>query len=349
MRKLILLLAACLLLALMLPAVTLAQAPAGDPVVRAILFFSPTCPHCHFVMEEVLPPLQTQYGDQLQILEVNVSLAEGGSLYETYLSQYKIPQERMGVPALVIGDSVLVGSREIPDVLPTLIASALAQGGLDWPAISGLEQVMDPAYLETATAANPSDGSFILAWIILLGMLAALAFTAWLITKIDWQTLPRQSQLPPWLFPALALLGLFVSAYLAYVEITHSEAVCGPVGDCNAVQSSSYATLFGIPIAVYGLVFYLAAAALWYMQPRQATAKRHQQITAALLALTVAGTIFSIYLTILEIFTIQAVCAWCLTSAVVSTVLMLLVAMPLRQDRRQVRQQRRAHTSRAAR
>ncbi|MCB8916571.1 MAG: vitamin K epoxide reductase [Ardenticatenaceae bacterium] len=348
MRKLILLLAACLLLTFMLPAVTLAQAPAGDSVVRAVLFFSPTCPHCHFVMEEVLPPLQTQYGDQLQILEIDVSQAIGGSMYEKYLAQFNIPQERTGVPALIVGDTVLVGSREIPDVFPTLIASALASGGLDWPAIEGLDQVMDPAFQELATTA-PVDSSFILAWIILLGMLVALAFTAWLITKIDWQTLPRQNQQPLWLFPALALLGLLVSAYLAYVEVTHSEAVCGPVGDCNAVQSSSYATLFGIPIAIYGLIFYLAVGVLWYMQPRQATAKRHQQITAALLALTVAGTLFSIYLTALEIFTIEAVCAWCLTSAVVSTVLMLLVAIPLRQDRRQARQQRRAHTSRATR
>jgi uncharacterized membrane protein len=49
--------------------------------------------------------------------------------------------------------------------------------------------------------------------------------------------------------------------------------------------------------------------------------------TATLLGVTVAGTLFSVYLTLLEIFVIEAVCAWCLTSAAVSTLLMLVVAI----------------------
>ena len=52
---------------------------AGDAVVRAVLFFSPTCPHCHTVMTEDLPPLAALYGEQLQILgHDRVTVGTGG-------------------------------------------------------------------------------------------------------------------------------------------------------------------------------------------------------------------------------------------------------------------------------
>ena len=52
-----------------------------------------------------------------------------------------------------------------------------------------------------------------------------------------------------------------------------------------------------------------------------------------LIALTVFGTLFSIYLTLLELFVIHAICAWCLTSAVVMTILMVLIVRSTTQHR----------------
>ncbi|MBZ0308787.1 MAG: DsbA family protein, partial [Anaerolineae bacterium] len=49
----------------------------ADAVVYAVLFYSPTCPHCHQVIENDLPPLQEKYGDQLQILFINVTVQGG--------------------------------------------------------------------------------------------------------------------------------------------------------------------------------------------------------------------------------------------------------------------------------
>jgi uncharacterized membrane protein len=64
--------------------------------------------------------------------------------------------------------------------------------------------------------------------------------------------------------PTLALGGLGVAGYLAYVETQAVAAVCGPVGDCNAVQSSPYAYLFDvIPIGVLGVIAYLSILAVW--------------------------------------------------------------------------------------
>jgi uncharacterized membrane protein len=102
------------------------------------------------------------------------------------------------------------------------------------------------------------------------------------------------------------------------------EAACGPIGDCNTVQSSTYSRLFNVlPIGVFGLGGYVLILATWWL-------KRNRNNSISTLAglilfvLTLAGTLFSLYLTYLEPFVIRAVCAWCLSSALIMTALFLL-------------------------
>jgi uncharacterized membrane protein len=123
--------------------------------------------------------------------------------------------------------------------------------------------------------------------------------------------------------PLLALIGVGVASYLAYVEMTHVEAICGPVGECNIVQSSSYAVLFSVPIAVWGLIDYLAILGLWAGQ-RFLSGKTASWSALGLILLAVFGTLFSIYLTSLELFAIKAICLWCLSSAVITTLILIL-------------------------
>lgn len=318
----LLLLLACLM---WLPAGVAAQSDA--PPVRAVLFFSPTCPHCHLVMNEVLPPLQAQYGEQLEILEIDVSQEAGTNLYQNYLIQYQIGDQRRGVPALVVGDTVLVGSQEIPDIFPGIIAANL-ENGIDWPEISGLETILDGANPESTNEASATslNSGLWLAWIGMLFLFAVLVIAAWRVGGNPHLQVSSPAGWVYWLVPALALLGLFISAYLTIVELGQTAAVCGPVGDCNAVQSSSYATIGPIPVALLGLFFYLAVAGLWLALPRL---KVVQQRPAAgvLLAATTLGIIFSVYLTSVEIFILEAVCAWCITSAVISALLFLVVVL----------------------
>jgi uncharacterized membrane protein len=119
-----------------------------------------------------------------------------------------------------------------------------------------------------------------------------------------------------------------IAGYLAYVETRQVEAVCGPVGDCNTVQQSEYARLFGIlPIGVLGLIGYAAILGSWLVA-YFTTGRLAKLAPLANLVMTVVGTLFSIYLTFLEPFVIGATCAWCLTSAVLMTVLMLLSIAP---------------------
>lgn len=331
----------------------------NETVVQAVLFYSPTCPHCHYVIGEVLTPMLDDYGEQLQIIGIDTTEPGGAQLYQAAIERYRIPHTRQGVPTLVVNDVVLVGSGEIPEQFPAIVAAGLAADGIAWPDIPGLDQILpansgqaaatvspnipDPAAAasdEPALSVEVDDSSadpvgFALAGLILAGMVIAFGYAAWRVGKV-WPRLRRLNrnftvQARTWAVPLLALAGLGVAAYLVYVEISPVEAVCGPVGQCGEVQASPYARVFGLPVAGLGLLNYLAIGLLWLGQ-RYNLDKIAGLSVWGLLGLTIVGTLFSIYLTLLELFVIQAVCLWCLSSAVIITLLMLLVVTSLTND-----------------
>ena len=120
----------------------------------------------------------------------------------------------------------------------------------------------------------------------------------------------------------ICVLGLAVAGYLTYVHYAELEPLCvGGGGGCEKVQSSDYAELAGIPVAVLGLAGYgLILASLWV--PGDAG-----RVSGALLALVGFG--FSLYLTWAELFEIDAICQWCVVSAVLMTVLAVTTAWRL--------------------
>jgi len=129
-------------------------------------------------------------------------------------------------------------------------------------------------------------------------------------------------------FPAVAAVGVGAAAYLTYIELSGGTGICGPVGDCHTVQESPYAVLFGvIPVGALGLAGYVVMTLGWIVS-RASSGPASNWAKLSLLGMTVAGTLFSIYLTFLEPFVIGATCAWCLTSAVATTALMWLSAAP---------------------
>ena len=121
---------------------------------------------------------------------------------------------------------------------------------------------------------------------------------------------------------AVAGLGVCVAGYLTYVHYAGLEPFCAGGGHgCERVQSSSYAKLGRIPVAVLGLAGYLTIAAALLAPGERA------RLAAAALAVTGAG--FSAYLTYLELFVIDAICQWCVASAVLLTLLAALTAWRL--------------------
>jgi uncharacterized membrane protein len=114
----------------------------------------------------------------------------------------------------------------------------------------------------------------------------------------------------------LAVLGIGVAAYLVYVHYAGIEPVCNIAHGCHKVQTSEYAELAGIPVALLGLVGYVLILAALLVPGEPA------RMVAALTALVGFG--FSLYLTYRELFTIDAICQWCVASAVLMTGLAVL-------------------------
>jgi uncharacterized membrane protein/thiol-disulfide isomerase/thioredoxin len=152
-------------------------------------------------------------------------------------------------------------------------------------------------------------------------VLAGLTLSVVLALGSFWRiTEARESGWQIWLIPLLALLGLAVAGYLAFVETSQATAYCGPVGDCNTVQQSEYAVLFGVPVGILGVAGYLGILLAWVLS----RIRRLAVLAAwAIFLMALGGTLFSIYLTFLEPFVIGAVCLWCLTSAVLMGTLLI--------------------------
>jgi uncharacterized membrane protein len=124
----------------------------------------------------------------------------------------------------------------------------------------------------------------------------------------------------------LALLGLLVALYMsAYAAGLTGPVLCN-VGNCEAVQSSPYSRVAGIPVAYFGAVGYsiLLAVSLLGLQPGR---RDSRVIPLALFWGGFVGVAFSAYLTYLEAFVIHAWCQWCVSSAVI-TVLAFLASIP---------------------
>jgi len=307
---------------------------AQEPVIQAVLFYSPSCPHCLEVINEVLPPLVNQYGTQLEIFGVNTYTEKGGLLFDEAMEIFAIPPSDRGVPTLIVGDQLLMGSFEIPEKLPGIISEGLDQGGIPYPEIPGLSELREEMSGGSAEQSTSPDTDLslrekfmgdlagnTLSVIALIIMISVLIQTGLVIQKN--RVIANDTNLF-WLVPVLAVIGIGVASYLAFVEFTRTEAVCGPVGRCNTVQQSPYAMLFGVlPVGFLGLLGYLAVLFSWLMISI-GPEKWRKEFAFLLWFVTLFGTGFSIYLTFLEPFVIGASCMWCLGSALIMAILLVL-------------------------
>jgi uncharacterized membrane protein len=113
----------------------------------------------------------------------------------------------------------------------------------------------------------------------------------------------------------LAVLGLAISVYLTYVHYAGLDPVCTGVSDCERVQSSEYADLLGIPVAVLGIAGYATILA---------SLRLRVDVTALVAYLALA---FSAYLTWAEVFKIDAICQWCVGSALITLAIAVLATL----------------------
>ena len=128
----------------------------------------------------------------------------------------------------------------------------------------------------------------------------------------------------------LALAGIFISLYLTLYKIGVIGELSCSIGSCETVNTSKWSRFFGLPVAAWGLLFYLDvfAIALIGTLPRF---ENERVISIVLVAETVVGVLFSAWLTYLELAVIHAICIWCVTSAVIVTVILLVSIGDLRE------------------
>lgn len=126
----------------------------------------------------------------------------------------------------------------------------------------------------------------------------------------------------------LSILGAGIAAYLTYTHFDEGALVCA-VGDCGTVQSSKYSEIGPIPIAILGLGMYVVLALLAFSRMRGGLRISFRHATMASWAITLAGAVYAIYLTYLEIWVIKAICQWCVASAIVTGLILIAETMLL--------------------
>jgi uncharacterized membrane protein len=119
----------------------------------------------------------------------------------------------------------------------------------------------------------------------------------------------------------LALAGAAVAAYLVYSRYTGTRLAC-TTGGCETVQHSKYAKAAGIPVAVLGLAAYSVVFAT--------TLSARLEAAAIGAAIVLAGLGFGVYLIVIQVAVIDAICQWCLASDGILALLAIPAAERLR-------------------
>jgi uncharacterized membrane protein len=129
---------------------------------------------------------------------------------------------------------------------------------------------------------------------------------------------------------ALASIGLLDSIYLTWIKVANQEAVCAGIGSCEAVNSSEYATLAGIPVALFGAGAFLAILLLLFFEESSPFLEANSLMLV--FGISLAGVLYSIYLTYIELYVLKAICPFCVLSAVSLLGLLFATSLRLRQQ-----------------
>ncbi|NQU64702.1 MAG: vitamin K epoxide reductase family protein, partial [SAR324 cluster bacterium] len=363
---------------------------------------------CERLQREILPAIKKRFGDQITILSLNTADQKGGQLYLNSLLDLGIPFSQP-LPIVVLGTQKWSEPADITRQLPQKVETALKNSGIEWPPISGLQDLLDGlkalpelektrwfisagkgpigfmisdmaakfnhdpvgngygvvvlismlivlgfsiylffwpnspeidlfsqwiililaiigiaitwqlAEIDQILQAQKSFGDSqesLLAFSVLIGMISSFGFNLWALFKSSPEKIALWQR---WIIPVLLFVSFIASGYLAYVGATNTEAVCGAVGNCNSVQQSEYASLFGvISVGMLGLLGQILILFCWIMG-QFGPLQWQGQFRILLWGILLGGVSFFMYLTFLEPFVIGATCFWCITTAIAMT------------------------------
>ncbi len=128
----------------------------------------------------------------------------------------------------------------------------------------------------------------------------------------------------------IALAGVFVALYLTLYKLGYIGTLACAVGSCETVQTSKWATLLGVPVGMWGVGYYVMVLAISLVGLRPALVD-DRRVSQLLAMITGVGVLFSLWLTYLELFVIDAICMWCVISALLATALFVVSLLDLRE------------------
>jgi uncharacterized membrane protein len=128
----------------------------------------------------------------------------------------------------------------------------------------------------------------------------------------------------------LAAIGFIDALYLTYVKLSHQQVYCGGSGECETVNSSSYAEIGGVPIALLGMGAYIVIMALLFLETRGDF--WHANARLIIFGISLIGILYSVYLTYIEIAVLHAICPYCVLSAIVMFLLFVVSTSRLMTD-----------------
>lgn len=127
-----------------------------------------------------------------------------------------------------------------------------------------------------------------------------------------------------WIVP-LAFLGLAISAYIHSSKKSNQKLICALGGSCNEVTESKYSRTCGIPNEVGGMVYFVIVMALAMLSILGIGGYSSISVTSVLIALSVIGSLFSVYLLSLQAFVIRKWCEYCITTALITFLILIIL------------------------
>jgi uncharacterized membrane protein len=131
------------------------------------------------------------------------------------------------------------------------------------------------------------------------------------------------------LMALIALIGVFVSLYLTLYKLGYIGTLACGTGGCETVQLSKWGDFLGVPVAGWGVVYYVVVLVLSVLGVQERFAGS-RSLTTSLLVVTGWGVLFTLWLTYLELFVIHAICRWCVGSATMTVLLFALALLEWR-------------------
>jgi uncharacterized membrane protein len=123
----------------------------------------------------------------------------------------------------------------------------------------------------------------------------------------------------------LTVLGLLVSIWMTIYKLTDNDSMCIGSGDCKAVNQSGYAEVYGIPVAVIGVIGYLSILAVNYLERKPGFFQENGSML--LFGLTLVGFLFTIWLIFVEVTLLKKYCPFCITSQIAMTLIFILTVI----------------------